>query len=231
MTLRPQSLAMGRALAGPALAVGALLASSACASGPAYRAQAAVAQPAAPLVPTSTITRYRVYSARVALIVDSGEDRRAAGQRAEKIAKTLGGYVAETGSDGFVMRVPTPRLDSALDQIGALGRVVDRRVWAEEVTEQYVDMSVRQKNLRALRDRLQALLARAETVSDVLPIEKELARVTEELERLEGRLRVLSDQIQLARIDVEYRDDVSPGPVGWIFYGIYSAVRWLFIWD
>ena len=190
------------------------------------------AEAAPPLAATSTTApRYRVYSAFLAIEVDSVDERRALNRRAQQIAAALDGYVADLGAEGCTVRVPVRRLDPALARLGALGEVVDRRVWAEEVTERYVDLSVRRDNLRRLRDRLTALLDRAQTVADVLPIEKELARVTEALEVIEGRLRVLSDRVRLATIEVEYRDAVRPGPVGWIFYGLFRAVKWLFVWE
>ena len=182
-------------------------------------------------VGTSTAARYRVYSARLTLEVESDDQRESISRDAEKIATSLDGYVADSGTDGFVLRVPAARLDRALDRVAGLGEVLDRRVWAEEVTEQYVDLTVRRDNLRRLQARLQALLDRATTVTDILPIEKELGRVTEELERMEGRLRVLSDRVRLATIDVDYQDAVRPGPIGWVFYGLYEAVKWLFVWD
>lgn len=213
---------------------GALVGLPMCASG----STAAVADIRAPapetdpaVVGTSSAARYRVHNAWIAVEVDSDDERRAFGRQAQVLASDLGGYVSEEGTEGFVLRVPVDRLDAALAGIATLGEIIEQRISVEEVTEQYVDLSVRRDNLRRLKARLQALLERAESVQDVLPIEKELARVTEELERLEGRLRVLSDRVRLATVRVEYRDRVRPGPIGWVFYGLFAAIKWLFVWD
>ena len=74
--------------------------------------------------------------------------------------------------------------------------------------------------------------------TDVGPVESNLAgRVTLEIEELRGKLRYLRDRVQDATITVwfvqEYEppEESSPGPLGWIFYGVYLGVKWLFVWD
>ena len=44
-------------------------------------------------------------------------------------------------------------------------------------------------------------------------------------------MRVLSGRVAMATISVDLEEDVSPGPIGWIGYGIYRGVKWLFVWD
>ena len=63
---------------------------------------------------------------------------------------------------------------------------------AEDVGEEFVDVSARMENARRLEQRLVTLLAsRTGKLSDVLAVERELARVREDIERYEGRLRYL----------------------------------------
>jgi hypothetical protein len=65
-------------------------------------------------------------------------------------------------------------------------------VSAQDVGEEYTDITARVANSHRLEGRLIDLLAtRTGKLSDVLEIERELARVREEIERMEGRLRYL----------------------------------------
>jgi len=90
---------------------------------------------------------------------------------------------------------------------------------------------VRIDNLQKLRTRLQALVEKAEAVADLMALEKELARVTSDLESLEARQRVLEKDVAYSVLYVSLEEEISPGPLGWIPYGLYLGVKWLFVWD
>lgn len=71
----------------------------------------------------------------------------------------------------------------------------------------------------------------ARKVQDVLEVEKELSRVTLELERLKGQMRTMKRETTYASFRLSVEEEVTPGPLGWVFYGSYKAVKWLFVWD
>jgi hypothetical protein len=84
-------------------------------------------------------------------------------------------------------------------------------VTAEDVGEEYVDVSARMANSRRLEARLIELLAnRTGKLSDVLQVERELARVREEIERYEGRLRYLKSHVALSSLSISIHE---PFPV------------------
>lgn len=82
-----------------------------------------------------------------------------------------------------------------------------------------------------MRDRLAALLERATTVEEILAVERELGRVTESLTLLEAKLAAQSTRVDFAEVRLHVEDPPSPGPVGWVFYGLFKGVKWLFVWD
>ena len=123
--------------------------------------------------------------------------------RAEEVARSLGGYLASRGDHEIVIRVPRDRFREAMAQVERLGDVVHRDVKAIDVTDEFVDTESRLKNARVMRDRLQALLAKA-AVKEAIEIEKELGRVTEQIEVLEGKLKGLSDRIAFSTLTVRY---------------------------
>jgi hypothetical protein len=124
--------------------------------------------------------------------------------KVEAIGRNIGGYLAIRNDGQITIRVPRERFDEALGQIEKLGDVLHRSVTAEDVTDQFMDLEVRLKNARAVRDQLQALLAKA-GVKDALEIEKELGRVTESIEQMEGKLKLLRDKIAFSTITVTFQ--------------------------
>lgn len=121
----------------------------------------------------------------------------------ERVARERGGYLAVKKDREITIRVPRNQFDAALSSIDKIGDVLHRDVSAVDVTDEHVDLEIRIKNARAMQQQLTALLAKA-NVKEALEIEKELGRVTEELERLEGKLKLLNDKIAFSTITVHF---------------------------
>lgn len=128
----------------------------------------------------------------------------------ERIAREHGGFVAKKQDKEIVIRVPRARFQEVVSGVDKVGDVIHRDVSALDVTEEHVDLEVRIKNARAMQARLKDLLQRA-NVKEAIEIEKELGRVTEELERLEGKLKVLRDRIAYSTISVSFQER-APSP-------------------
>ena len=86
-----------------------------------------------------------------------------------------------------------------------LGDVLHREVTVEDVTAQYRDLAIRLKNAEAVRDRLAELLKKAQAVKDALEVERELARVTDDIERMKGRLKLLHELVQFSTITIQFQ--------------------------
>ena len=131
-------------------------------------------------------------------------DRAEAGQVARDLAIRMGGYLQSMRDSSAVLRIPVDRFEEAMEAAEALGQVVGREVAVQDVTEEFLDVELQLKNKRALSDRLVELLARAETVEAALKVETELARVRSEVERLEGRLKFLRNNIAFATLKLQF---------------------------
>jgi hypothetical protein len=150
---------------------------------------------------------------------------------AQVIAEKHKGYVESSSSSSATLRIPSAELDASILELASLGKVVSQETHSRDVTFQHLDSDVRLGNLRKERERYLELLATAATVADALAVEKELERITGEIERLEAELKLMDSQVELATLDVRFSRPVRPGPVGWVFYGAFSVVKWLFVWD
>ena len=128
------------------------------------------------------------------------------------LAGRVGGYVANTmvqaGTTQYrqamlEVKVPAARFDDLVDGLGLLGKVESVNVTAEDVGEEFVDVSARVTNSRRLETRLIDLLGtRTGRLQDVLAVERELARVREEIERYEGRLRYLRSRAAMSTLTI-----------------------------
>ena len=163
-----------------------------------------------------------------------GNNVAAAAVRATTIVKEAEGYVESSSatkdeSASLRVRVPTPDLDACLDKLAKLGKETRRRVSARDVTDQYIDVEAKLKNYAALRDRLRALLDKATKVQDILAIERELARVQAETDSLQGRLKALGTQVDMAAIELDIERKTILGPLGYLGAGVVWMIEKLFV--
>jgi hypothetical protein len=137
----------------------------------------------------------------------------------------VGGFVADASvqsgrnqvrSATLQLKVPAARFDDLTEGLRPLGRLQFVNVAAEDVSEEFVDLTARVVNARRLEERLIELLrTRTGKLQDVLSVEHELARVREEIERMEGRMRFLKASAQLSTLSVNLYEPAplvaSPG--------------------
>ncbi|MCW8140744.1 MAG: DUF4349 domain-containing protein, partial [Planctomycetota bacterium] len=121
------------------------------------------------------------------------------------VARELGGYLAHQDDTRVTVRVPAGRFQDAVDRLERVGDVVHRNIQAMDVSEEFRDLTLRLRNAEVVRERLEAILARAEKVEDALKVQAELARVTEQIELLKGRLRFLQDRLAYSTVTVHFR--------------------------
>jgi hypothetical protein len=162
-----------------------------------------------------------IYMAAITMVV---AEIKAALTEVEALTRDLGGYLARRDDVSITIRVPVARFDEAVRRVESLGEVVHRNMTVDDVTEEFVDLEVRLKNLRAIRGRLESLLAKAKTVEEAVLIERELGRVAGEIDRIEGRMKLLGDRAAYSTITVsmraKQRESLGPDtpriPVGWL---------------
>ena len=153
--------------------------------------------------------RLIVRTGQASIEVDSLESSMA---ELRRIVHRVGGFVADASvqsgrnqvrSATLELKVPASRFDDLTEGLRPLGRLQFGNVGAEDVSEEFVDLTARVANAHRLEDRLVELLrTRTGKLQDVLSVERELARVREEIERMEGRVRFLKASAQLSTLSV-----------------------------
>jgi hypothetical protein len=137
-----------------------------------------------------------------------------------------GGHVSEAGENGAAslrLRVPAGRHDDIVASLrGFAGAKVGREETnAKEVTEEFADIESRRRNLEFSEAQYQTLLGRAGSINEVLQVTAKIDSVRGEIEKVRGRLNVLSDITDFATINVALSVP-PPAPAG---SAIASPVR------
>lgn len=145
--------------------------------------------------------RILIYTAQLQV---STTDIDAALTAARRLCDEVGGYMDALMPDSIRIRVPAARFDEVLERVKTLGTVRSRNIQAQDVTDEYVDLQLRLRNAEALRDRLAAILEKAQTVKETLEVERELGRIREEIERIKGRLATLEKQVAFSTITISF---------------------------
>jgi hypothetical protein len=170
-------------------------------------------QPAGPTQPASQSMIIR--TGRASLEVDSLEIAIAA---VRDLAARVGGYVGGSSVEGgndrlraasLELKIPAPRWAEVIRGLNPIGKLESVSEEAQDVGEEFVDVTARLTNARRLETRLTELLdQRTGKLEDVLAVERELARVREEIERYEGRLRYLSSRVATSTLVVYLHEAV-----------------------
>ncbi len=188
----------------------------------------------APVRPADIASNMVMRTATASVQVDSLEPAVAA---LRQLAGRLGGYVANSGIETgrnqlkqaeIELKIPATRFDEVLSGLTPIGKLESVNVSAEDVGEQYVDVNTRIANAKRLEQRLIDLLAkRTGKLKDVLDVEQALARVREEIERYEGRIRYLKAHTAMSTLTVTVHEPMPVvGAAGHSVMGEAVAQAW-----
>lgn len=103
----------------------------------------------------------------------------------------------------MVVHVPAPRFETFL--ASATKGVTDFReksISNEDVTAQYVDTESRLKTKKDIENRYRALLVKANTVKEILEIERELGEIRTDIEATEAQFRQLKGDIKYSTLHI-----------------------------
>lgn len=169
--------------------------------------QAENSQP--PPVPTE---RKIIRNAELELEAESSEQSQ---QKITAIAESKGGFVVESQQSSsdvraatrdivtMTVRVPSVKFNESLDEIRkTANRVIVETIKSDDVTEEFIDIEARLKAKRSLEEQFLEIMKRANSVEDALNVQRQLAEVRGEIEKIEGRKRFLENQASLSTIKI-----------------------------
>lgn len=130
-----------------------------------------------------------------------------------KAVKEFDAYISSDSENKYTskveqtvtIRVPFAKFDDLLAKIVSGADHLDsRNINARDVTEEYVDVKTRIKTKKELEARYLEILKKANSVSDIMEVERQIGVLREEIESAEGRLRYLENQASLSTLTVTF---------------------------
>jgi len=128
----------------------------------------------------------------------------------------------------IIVRVPSKNFDLFLSDISkGVAYFDNKEISSQDVTEEYIDIDARLKAKKVLESRYLELLKKANKVTEMLEIEKQLSAIREEIEAKEGQLRYMQSQISMSTITIEFYKTVANEGGATISYGskIWNAIK------
>ncbi len=131
-----------------------------------------------------------------------------------QLAESHGGFVLSSQTHGqgeqrtatITIKVPADRFDQTISELSGLALEVESRsIEGQDVTDEYVDLQSRLRNLRAVEQRLLEFLGQAENVEDALKVNQQLTDIQGQIEQTQGRINFLEQSAALSTITVSMR--------------------------
>lgn len=132
--------------------------------------------------------------------------------RIAKLAEDSKGYVVSSNKwkdngrlvGTITIRVPAGTYDNTMSALrGMADEVTSENTSAQDVTEEYTDLSAKLKNLVATETQLLEIMKKAEKIEDILAVQKQLTSTRDEIERTKGRMQYLEQTSETSLITVQ----------------------------
>lgn len=149
--------------------------------------------------------------------------------KVQLIAEGAGGLISDSRSNSsngsitggtVTLRVPNDSFGKVMEQLRELGEVTAVTEQAQDVTEEYVDLESRIRNLKSQESVYLALMARATTIEEAISVQRELSVIQGQIEELTGRKNYLDNHVSYSTIQVTMTEPGASGgdtDEGWGF--------------
>jgi hypothetical protein len=126
----------------------------------------------------------------------------------------LGGLVDQSNRSGtgeeavasITFRLPVAKWDAALPALRKIGsKVLSEQTGSTDVTSQVIDLNARIDNLKTTEAALQAIMARATAIPDVIAVETQLSDTQGQIEQLTAQRDHLADQAAMSTLTVTFQ--------------------------
>lgn len=148
---------------------------------------------------------------REATLTFYSDDFSQSAERLNQKAAELGGYLSDVQSEAndqtmaasmLTYRIPAESFDSFMKTSMETGSLISQNISSDDVTDSYFDTETRLTSKRKELARLESLLDKAGTLTEVLTLEKEIASVTTDIELLEGSLRKMNNLVSYSTVTI-----------------------------
>jgi len=113
-----------------------------------------------------------------------------------------------TGVVSFM--VPASKFDETIDALSNLGKVQTVHITGQDLSAQYVDLQARLANQEAQRNAMLALLAKAQTVEQIIMVQNQIGQITGQIEQLKGQIQYIDHNVAFSSISVQLTEAGAP---------------------
>ena len=170
--------------------------------------RAIVAPQSAPSVATP-LPRKITKAGSLSILVETAET---ATKNIQAIAESASGYVSDSNlhevtpgvkAGSITIRVPADKFDQTISRIKELAlKVENENINANDVTDQFIDIEARLKNLKAEETQYLSILKKAQKIDDIVNVTNQLNQVRQQIDSWQGQLKYLNSQVDLSTITV-----------------------------
>lgn len=149
------------------------------------------------------------YTAHVEIVI---EDMSKTVKQVTAVVQTENGYVASSDmhhnekgnkTGRLTVKIPQEKFSVFLEKLDDLSlEILHENIQAEDVTDEYVDLTARLKAKQSVMKRLETFLEEAKTTKELLDVMEQMGKVQTEIEQIEGRLNVLKNQTDYAVVTI-----------------------------
>lgn len=108
--------------------------------------------------------------------------------------------------------VPATKFDETIDALAKMGKVESEHISGNDVSAQYVDLQARLANEEAQRNAMLALLAKAQTVEQIIAVQNQLGQITGQIEELKGQIQYIEHNVAFSTITAQLTESGAPAP-------------------
>jgi hypothetical protein len=106
--------------------------------------------------------------------------------------------------------VPAAKFDETIDALSKMGKVQTEHISGNDVSAQYVDLQARLANEEAQRNAMLALLAKAQTVDQIILVQNQIGQITGQIEQLKGQIQYIDHNVAFSTITVQMTEAGAP---------------------
>ncbi|ALS21359.1 MULTISPECIES: DUF4349 domain-containing protein [Paenibacillus] len=193
---------------------GAVADSQANTAGRASEGQEAGGPAAETALAAEPFSRKIIYTANLVMQVENYEE---AESRVQEAVKQSGAYILQFNENTsssekygiFTIKVPANGFQSLLDLLEKINPSMQKNMQGQDVTEEYVDLTARLKAKQVMEGRLVAFMEKAEKTDELVAFSNELGKVQEEIERIQGRMRYLEQNVAYSTIELRITQKIG----------------------
>jgi len=119
-------------------------------------------------------------------------------------------YSSQDNKQAYIsLKVPSNNYDKMHDSLISLGSITSDTTSTDDVTEEFIDLNARLDMLKDSKEAYTRLLEKAETVEEILQVERELERIVYEIESTQGRIDYINNQVNMSRFRISIKEKTA----------------------